>query len=562
MSLGYLTSRDESGKVRRLAVDTVAVIGRAQDCDFVIDDPAASRRHVEITRVGKTYRWRDLGSTNGTVYNDSPMTGGPLRSGDVLRIGETCLVFEQEQEPEDEQPAQHRTTRVDWFKGMVLGPEGDARPSSVEDRQEAMLRAVCTLMSDISASYETCALVDRVLETSCNAINAQRAALFFAEPGKSDLLPCPDCGHVHMMEKGTLRHARPGEFRISNTVARRVLRDQESILYQDTHHDREINLAQSVIDLDLRSIICVPIRGQSGVAGILYVDSNRPGHAYTDDDMLLSTAVGNAAGLALENAHLQRQMLDKLRIEQEIEHAWTIQQGFLVKSWPEDTSRFEVFGETRPAEVVGGDFYDFVQPARDRVGILVGDVSGKGVSAALTMAQLLAEFRLRVQTILSPAEVLAALNQDLVARSQAGVFCTLHYVTLDLDSGTIASANAGHFPVLRIGNAGSAPFGEASGPPLGILRNAQWSETQSTLERGEALLLYSDGIVEARMGTALRQGDEFIEFGIEGIGKALEREPGASPRRLIELVDEAVVAFCAPGHPHDDCTMIALRYFG
>ena len=147
------------------------------------------------------------------------------------------------------------------------------------------------------------------------------------------------------------------------------------------------------------------------------------------------------------------------------------------------------------------------------------------------MAQLLAEFRLRVQTILSPAEVLAALNQDLVARSQAGVFCTLHYVTLDLDSGTIASANDSNFTVLRIGNAGSAPFGEASGPPLGILRNAQWSETQSTLERGEALLLYSDGIVEARMGTALHRR-RIQRFGIEGIGKALEREPGAAPDAL------------------------------
>jgi serine phosphatase RsbU (regulator of sigma subunit) len=543
-------------------VESVAVIGRAQECDFVIDDPAASRRHVEVTRVGNSYRWRDLGSTNGTICNDAAISGGPLRSGDVLRIGETSLTFEQEEEERARPRPDPPTTQVDWFKGTVLGPEGDARPSSIGVRQEAMLHAVCTLMSDISAHYETCKLVDRVLQTSCNAINAQRAALFFAGPDKSELLPCPDCGNVHMMEKGMLRHAQPGEIRISNTVTRRVMRDEESVLYQDTRQDREIHMAQSVIDLDLRSIICVPIRGQSGVAGILYVDSNRPGQPYTDDDMLLSAAVGNAAGLALENAHLQREILEKQRIEQEIEHAWTIQQGFLVKSWPEDTRHFEVFGETRPAKVVGGDFYDFVQPDADRVGILVGDVSGKGVAAALTMAQLIAEFRLRVQTTSSPAQVLAALNADLVARSQAGVFCTLHYITLDLNTGNVASANAGHFPAIRLHEDETGTFGDASGPPLGVVEGARWSETMSTLQRGEALLLYSDGIVEARQGEALRNADEYIEFGIAGIRKALGGEPGATPRRIVEIVDEAMMTFCTPGHPHDDCTMIALRYFG
>jgi len=557
---GYINHHDESGGVHRLAIESVAVIGRAQECDLVIGDPAASRRHVEITRVGNSYRWRDLGSTNGTICNDTPMSGGPLRSGDVLRIGETRLRFEEEEE--EEGPSEPRTTRVDWFRGTVLGPEGDERPSAIEDRQEAMLRAVCTLMSELSVRYDACSLVDRVLETSCNAIKAQRAALFFAEPGESELLPCPDCGHVHMMENGNLRHALPGEIRISNTVTRRVLRNEESFLCQDSRWDREIELAKSVIELDLRSIICVTIRGQRRVNGVLYVDSNRPGQPYTDDDMLLIAAVGNAAGLALENAHLQREILEKQRMEQEIEHAWTIQQGFLVKSWPEDARRFEVFGETRPAKVVGGDFYDFVQPAGDRVGILVGDVSGKGVGAALTMAQVLAEFRLRVQTILSPAEVLAALNADLAARSQAGTFCTLHYITLDLNTGNIASANAGHFPALRFGKRKPSEFGAASGPPLGILHDARWSETRSTLEQGETLLLYSDGIVEARMGAALREGDTFVEFGIEGIEKALAREPGARPKRLVEIVEEAVMRFCAPEHPQDDCTMIALRYFG
>lgn len=109
--------------------------------------------------------------------------------------------------------------------------------------------------------------------------------------------------------------------------------------------------------------------------------------------MLLSTAVGNSAGLALENARMHVQIVEKNRTDSEIQHAWQIQQGFLINEWPEDDARFKVYGDTRPAKTVGGDFYDFVQPDDAHVGLLIGDVSGKGVPAALTMAQLLTEFR-------------------------------------------------------------------------------------------------------------------------------------------------------------------------
>ena len=116
----------------------------------MIDDPAASRRHAEVTRIGNDFCWRDLGSTNGTACNEAVLAGGPLRPGDVLRIGETRIRFEQEQEAPEPPPSSFTSTHIDWFKGTVLGPEGDVRPSSIGARQEAMLRAVCTLMSDIS----------------------------------------------------------------------------------------------------------------------------------------------------------------------------------------------------------------------------------------------------------------------------------------------------------------------------------------------------------------------------------------------------------------------------
>ena len=134
---------------------------------------------------------------------------------------------------------------------------------------------------------------------------------------------------------------------------------------------------------------CVPIRTQDSISGILYIDTNIVDHAYTQDDLLLAAAAGNSAGLALQNAQNHQALLQKQRIEQDVEAAWNIQEGFLVSDWSTDDSRFEVYGRTRPARIVGGDFYDFVRIDKDRVGLLIGDVSGKGMPAALTMACLL-----------------------------------------------------------------------------------------------------------------------------------------------------------------------------
>jgi phosphoserine phosphatase RsbU/P len=244
-------------------------------------------------------------------------------------------------------------------------------------------------------------------------------------------------------------------------------------------------------------------------------------------------------------------------MDQEIEYAWTIQEGFLVREWPRDDPRFEVFGETRPAKTVGGDFYDFVRPDETTVGILIGDVSGKGVPAALTMAQILAEFRLRALERQSPAEVLQRLNSTFVTRSQRGIFCTLAYFRLDLATGVLTGANAGHHGALRIGPHGADLFAEASGLPIGILEKGTWADVETVLQPGETVLLYTDGIVEARGSADGAPG--LREYGNQKLVDLVAGYLGP-PQEVLHRVMDDVHAFCRPTMPHDDCTMIALRF--
>lgn len=562
MLKGYIV-REATGE--RVPVNGTLVIGRTAECGLLIEDSAASRRHVEITARSGGFVWKDLGSTNGTCVNGARMLAGELKAGDIIKIGETALGFEVEEAPNPpESPGDHRgagLNETNIFRETLMNATGVVSTGAQQGKTAELLQAVYSVMNDIAANYEPCTLIDRVLETTMRAINAQRGMIFLADE-KSALLPCSVCGKVHTIQNGTLEAHELEAMRISSTVVQRVLHNGESVLYHDAGGDDILREAQSIMSLQLRSIVCVPLRAKQGIIGILYIDSDRPNQAYTEDDVLLATSVGSSAGLALENATMHQQILQSQRMEQEIETAWTIQEGFLVKQWPEDP-RFAVYGETRPAKTVGGDFFDFVHTAPDIVGILIGDVSGKGVPAALTMAQLLAEFRLHAREHASPGKVLEALNENLAERSQRGMFCTLCYLVLDLEAGVLRGANAGHSPCLVAGPDGVRFACDASGPPAGILTAQTYTDETLALEPGETVLLFTDGIAEARSIATLFEGapeQAAQEYGHEGLARVVSRLPGAHPRDLCAAIIADVSAFTAPLPPHDDCTMIALHY--
>jgi phosphoserine phosphatase RsbU/P len=557
VSNAYLVSENDTQGHRRIPIDGRITIGRALGCDLVIDDPAASRQHIAVIADNEGFRWEDLKSTNGTLFNGVPKPGGDIEHGDRLYIGDTVLRFELEQAPQ----VGSAVDRSSFFKRAILdGKKRDTRPEDAF-KTEKLLYALYTVVNEIASDYDPCSLVDRILQTCMRAISAQRGAVLFAQPEGTDLLPCPVCKRVHTIQDGELRLSDSGEIRISSTVARRVLQDGETVLYRDTGQEGGIERAESVQALNLRSIICVPLRGKQSIQGILYVDTNRPDHLYEQEDLLLTTAVGNSAGLALENAQMHQHMLEKQRIDQEIAFAWNIQEGFLVRDWPEEDPRFKVFGCTLPAKTVGGDFYDFVQPAPNLIGMLIGDVSGKGVPAALTMAQLLAEFRVRARESTSPADVISQLNHDLSKRSRRGLFCSLCYITLDLESGKAVCANAGHHPPLRIAGRTATPFAAATGPPIGVVEGGAWENADIQLSPGESILLYTDGITEARAPDAeYKTGEPSPEYGEDRLSHVVIQCHDGGPQALIDAILGDVRRYTAPKPPHDDCTMIALRF--
>ncbi|MEJ2744111.1 MAG: PP2C family protein-serine/threonine phosphatase [bacterium] len=207
-----------------------------------------------------------------------------------------------------------------------------------------------------------------------------------------------------------------------------------------------------------------------------------------------------------------------------------------------------------PAWETGGDFFDVVDMGNGRIGAVIGDVSGKGVPAALYMVKALSEFRFRSPGALSIEKMLNALNESLLDHSTSGMFVTLLYLVVDTAARTLCYGNAGHLPLMRKagGSGGIESLDVGEGIPLGIIRGARYAAHTVVLEKGDLLLLYTDGIIEARN----RKGRE---FGLPRLRRILSSGKAAGPEAMVKRILRSVERFSKGMPQHDDLTALAIR---
>jgi serine phosphatase RsbU (regulator of sigma subunit) len=286
-------------------------------------------------------------------------------------------------------------------------------------------------------------------------------------------------------------------------------------------------------------------------------DGGRSNRRMREKRLEITTGISQQAALAIQNDRLQREMVERERLEREMQLAREIQVTFLPHRAPE-IEGWEVNVRWRTAREVGGDFYDFFELPNNRLGLVIADVADKGMPAALFMTLIRTLVRASVQENSSPAEVLAHVNDVLVPDAQGGMFVTLVYAVLSIDTGELTYGNAGHNPPLLLrSRSGKIERLERGGMALGVLESSRVEARTVRLEPGDILILYTDGITE----TFSPGGEMYGEARLRQVAQSAAQPPAGSASALgvLEAIDQSVEEFLGQSSPADDLTMVVIR---
>jgi serine phosphatase RsbU (regulator of sigma subunit) len=304
--------------------------------------------------------------------------------------------------------------------------------------------------------------------------------------------------------------------------------------------------------------LVVPLVSQGELIGLLNLGPRLSQQEYSADDRKLLSDLATQTAPAVRVAQLVRQQQqeaqERERIEQELRVARLIQQTLLPKTLP-GLPGYDVAAYYQPAREVGGDFYDFLELEDGRLGLVVGDVTDKGVPAALVMATTRTLLRAAAQRLFSPGEVLRKANDALVTDIPPNMFITCLYAILDLESGRLVYANAGHDPPYRrrAGRSEGAEELRARGMPLGLMPGMGYEEKEIVLEKGESVLFYSDGLVEAH-----DPGGEM--FGFPRLRSLIAAHGAGSGDELVDFLLAELARFTGEGwEQEDDITLVTLQ---
>lgn len=340
------------------------------------------------------------------------------------------------------------------------------------------------------------------------------------------------------------------EFHISRGLVTRVAEEGQPLLTSDAQSDDRLSMRHSVVYLGLRSILCVPMHSKNKLIGIIYVDNRLQTGIFTQADLELLTSVAATAAIAIDNARLYQLAVEKGRLERELQVARDLQRSLLPRQTPQ-LPGWEFISRWQPARQVSGDFYDFI-PANQQIGVLVADVSDKGMAAALFMALSRSILRASLGHV-PPADGIAQANRLICADAANGMFVTLFYGQLNPVTGELIYVNAGHDPPLFY-QAGSDRWQilPRTGMVLGIDAAARFEQRVIHMESGDFLLMFTDGVTDA-----LNSRQQ--EFGWERLHRVVIDQRQAAAADLMTALEQALHDFVGGSAPFDDITTVIIK---
>jgi phosphoserine phosphatase RsbU/P len=417
------------------------------------------------------------------------------------------------------------------------------------ERQARNLKALLGVAKALASEIKLDNLLQVIVAKAAEVMDAERATLFLYDKPRNELWSKT----THKLEINEIRV--PLGIGIAGTVAKTRALINIADAYADPRFDPTFDKQTGY---RTRSILCLPLIGNGdSLVGVIQVLNKKNRQTFDEIDESLLAGLSDHITVALERGRLIEAYIEKERLEEGLKLAHDIQMSMLPKTFPPFPERGEldIFAAITPAKKVGGDFYDFFFLDEDRLCFAIGDVSGKGVPAALFMAVIKTLFKAIAGRVQNPSDILSTVNREICRDNDSQMFTSLFCGILDTRTGEIKYSNGGHNPPYHLSGGGVQQVPKTGGRVLGLLEETSYGWGRLVLGSGETIFLYTDGVTEA-MDPA---GQFFSERRLESI---LTQTKFASAREQIEHLTSQITLFAAGAEQSDDITALAIRYLG
>lgn len=529
----------------RVAIMAPVLVGRALSNEVVIQDSRLSRQHSRFAAERDGCVVYDLNSANGTWVNGQRITRQVLREGDRVSVGSYEFRVALGQVPSNRDiPLETQTlSGLEAARPSGLSESADARMLSsapgIDDSAAARLSAL--ELNELTGARAKLGTLYQFMQAITKTVD--RRELFrtvalklrevYGDSANVRVHVKPGAGMDLVVAHELVDGPSPHGTSLPDDVREEVLAHGRAVLAR---------LQPSAGGTDMYA----PILVGGEVVGVIHVTSERRSFSHVDLELL--NGMASPVAMMLQNTRMQEQLVARDRLEHDLNMAAQIQKSFLPREVI-SVEGVELVAEYRAAYGVGGDFYDVFWVTPERLGVCIGDISGKGVSAALYMARLSSELRVAALAHIDPVKVLSAINQATVVRGQPELFFTAVYFTVDVNTGDVLLANAGHCTpyVVRFSGRVEAVL-EGGGGPVGILDDTAFETTSFKLLPGDSLVLYTDGVVEAANSLGKLYGQERLESTLS--------LSGSRPNIIAENIVASVKSFASDRPANDDLTLL------
>ena len=523
------------------------VLGRSSKADLVLADRFLSRMHARLYREDERWFLEDLGSRNTTHLNGRPLAGATrVRAGDVIKVSETTVTVEEPESPSLAGLADASTGSTVFRPASSLMAESDAdlahRLQGAGDLRKYTERL--HVLNEVHRALASSISLDELFEL----ILDRAFSLLFPEEGVIFLKNAQGDFYRAASRRNP---GAGGDFLYSRRLVEEVTQKGLAALVQDASTDERFSSAESMMSSGVRSLIAAPLLEPDGCPGMIVLASRAQVRRFSEEDLELLVSLASVAALRVRNLALAEDAARRRLLEKELDTARSIQEALLPDELPE-IAGYALHAVNHPSRTVSGDLYVVRAREPGECVVMVADVAGKGMAAALLTASLEALSVGPIESGLPAHDICERLSRRLFARTSAERYATAFFFVLDVATGRVRHANAGHNPALLLRRDGTCTRLPATGLPLGLLPFGDYTLEENVLEPGDSLIVYTDGFSEA----ANPQGDE---LGTDGLAEICMRHAGALLPALAAAIESGTDAFAAGTPYSDDRTMVLVR---